>query len=165
MSDDNGMSGMADGLVPRIPVRKGRPRKSETISLLNGVIPELGKRSPARHRFREIPETIRTEGRVAGFERGRDILFHDYDELKVDINPALILKLGLDFDKHSLFIRLMEAKVDTTKRDGAYEEFQRYLGGETDLPPSLGTETSKPRNMDILGSTSTTNKDEEDQDA
>lgn len=119
---------------PRPPVRAERPPEPPAPPRIksngNGHRPKVNLRTK---RFRGIVSTIKKQGEVAGFRQLRDRLLLDYEQLGEPLGT--VLKLALESSKHALMVELHEAKNsggDAKK----YEEFQRYLHGQTELPPT-----------------------------
>lgn len=109
-------------------------RKAKIIELL---APEAAERKK-RNLFAEIPALIESKGRVKGFERLRDLILLNWEELSSVLNPYSAIKLVLETDRHSLFSEISEEKQKDRFHDKKYQEFQEYLKGNIELP---GAET------------------------
>lgn len=94
--------------------------------------------------FSGVPALIREHGRARGFERLRDIVLENPEMLatigkdNVPVgNYAAALKLVIELDRHALFARASEAKVQEKAGD-AWSQFQEYLQADE------VTEAAKP---------------------
>lgn len=123
----------------------------------NGVIGEhmAPMAEPGTPRFRVVTEMIREQGRVSGFEKGRDILLDGFEDLAKTIAPYAVLKLALEYDRHALFSKMAEGKVGDVDAKEAYSGLQSYLSGATDFAPGASTpavqsgKTNKGTHIDV----------------
>lgn len=84
--------------------------------------------------FNSIPKLIKRKGRVAGFEKMRDMALADWEVLCGKMNPYSALKLAIEFDRHAMF-----AEVAAEKSKGAFDrdlwnQYQDYLHGKIEAP-------------------------------
>lgn len=86
--------------------------------------------------FQIIPQIIEESGRVAGFEKMRDIVLEKWKELH--LFPGLALKAALELDRHALFAEALLLKAKSGDSEGL-ETLQGWLSGDVadmpDTPP------------------------------
>jgi hypothetical protein len=99
-------------------------------------VSELLPRSVAR--FSQVVDALHREGAPAGFRRARDMMFEQFEVLAKRMPPYVILKLAIEFDRHALFNEVASDKARTSHDAEAYDAYQRYLAGETDVPVAAG---------------------------
>ena len=92
-------------------------------------------------RFASVAETIRTQGRPAGFALARDLMFTEYEQLD-EIPAAARIKLAIELDKHSMFSETFASKGQASTGD--WQQLQQYLNFQTDVVPST-TATITPK--------------------
>lgn len=85
--------------------------------------------------FAHIPDVIREQGRVKGFEELRDYTLLNWDTLKGQINPYSAIKLALEADRHALFAEVAELRKQGDKAVELTGELQDYLKGKVDVAP------------------------------
>jgi len=114
--------------------------------------------------FSEIPDLIREGGRVAGFERLRDMALEDWEVLCAKMNPYSALKLAIEFDRHAMF-----AEVASEKNRGQFDRelwanFQDYLHGNVEVAPVTEPDAMMTKHTPGSLPDSVTNPEEEDED-
>jgi hypothetical protein len=88
--------------------------------------------------FKEVAGLLRGRDPAAGFNRAAEILLDRFQDLKGELGAAPLLKLAIEFHKHSLFCEVAADKTRTQHDAAAYDMFQKYLAGDTDLPAAAG---------------------------
>lgn len=90
--------------------------------------PELPKKRKGK--FARIPKVIEKRGRAKGFEKIRDKLLKDWENLSaMTRSPLAVLKTVIEMDRHAMFAEVQQAKA-SKYTDEQYEKFQKYLEGD-----------------------------------
>ncbi len=92
--------------------------------------------------FEKIPKLIKRKGRVAGFERLRDMALEDWETLSAKMNPYSALKLAIEFDRHAMFAEVAQEKNKGAFDRDLWEKFQTYLQGGVQAAPADAAEDS-----------------------
>lgn len=106
----------------------------------NGDVPRRGrvKTLPkGQVSFEEVVGNVRGNPALA-FTRAAEILLERFQDLKAEMGAAVVLKLALETHKHALFCEVAQDKTRTQHDAAAYDKFQEYLNGTTDIPVASG---------------------------
>jgi hypothetical protein len=87
--------------------------------------------------FEKIPKIIRKKGRVAGFEKLRDMALEDWEQLSARMNPYSALKLCIEFDRHAMFAEVAQERAKGAFDRDLWDKFQNYLHGSVESAPGL----------------------------
>lgn len=87
--------------------------------------------------FEKIPKLIAKKGRVAGFEKLRDMALEDWETLSAKMNPYSALKLCIEFDRHAMFAEVAQEKAKGAFDRDLWDKFQEYLHGNVDVAPDM----------------------------
>lgn len=87
-------------------------------------------------RFAKIPKLIAKKGRVAGFEKLRDMSLEDWEQIAAIMNPYSALKLAIEFDRHAMFAEVAAERAKGTFDRELWDNFQQYLRGDVAAAPS-----------------------------
>src|SRR5687767_15000966 len=85
--------------------------------------------------FKNIPKIIKKKGRVAGFERMRDMALGEWEVLAAKMNPYSALKLAIELDRHAMFAEVAAEKQKGSFDRQLWDNFQDYLHGKVDAAP------------------------------
>lgn len=130
-------------------------------SVPNSLAEILQTSSPGEPLFESLPERMREDGRVAGFEALRDMLLRDWRSLAAEFEIPLpqLLKLVLDTDRHALFAALSEEKMGDAneakvKRIRAFQDWLQTgnLKSLSEIIPERETKgNDSGRDQDVQG--------------
>lgn len=100
----------------------------------------MGRPKKIRGAFSKIPEVIRKEGRVKGFEALRDFALDNWEFLKGNMNPYSAIKLALEADRHALFAEIAEMRKQGKFDVELYHDLSDFLKGKVDFSPDSSGE-------------------------
>lgn len=84
----------------------------------------------------EVPDVIRDQGRVAGFEHLRDRMLSDWEKfIKAGVNAYSALKLVIEMDRHAMFAEVQAEKKKGEVDQQKWDWYQKYLQGQVDAAP------------------------------
>jgi len=106
----------------------------------------MARPKKVRGAFSKIPEVIRKEGRVKGFEALRDFALDNWEFLKGNMNPYSAIKLALEADRHALFSEIAEMRKQGKFDVELYHDLSDFLKGKVDFSPdSAGEKVDIPQ--------------------
>lgn len=94
--------------------------------------------------FGQVADLLRQKDPAAGFTRAAEILLDNFQSLKAEFGAAPLIKLAIDLHKHGLFCEVAGDKTRTAHDAAAYEMYQKYLAGDSDMPVAAGLNPTRP---------------------
>lgn len=89
-------------------------------------------------RFATVADMLRQGNAAQGFARAAEVCLETFEVLSKKMPPYAVLKLAIELHKHALFCEVAQDKTRSQHDAAAYEAYQKYLAGETDVPVALG---------------------------
>lgn len=118
------------------------------------------KKTSSEVSFKEVAKLLNARDAAAGFTRAAEILLERFSELAPQMGAAATIKLAIDAHKHALFCEVAADKTRSQHDAAAYDMYQKYLAGDTDVPVAAGIHgrnLNSPVGVDV--------EDSHDQDA
>lgn len=89
-------------------------------------------------RFDHVAEYIRKGNPAVAFTKAAETLLDRFNDVKAEMGAAVVLKLAIELHKHGLFCEVAQDKTRTAHDEAAYDKFQEYLSGTSDIPIASG---------------------------
>lgn len=89
-------------------------------------------------KFDDVVTRLRAGAPAQAFARVTEVLLERFGDLKGEMGAAVILKLAIETHRHSLFCEVAQDKARTSHDEAAYDKFQEYLNGTSDIPVASG---------------------------
>ena len=94
--------------------------------------------------FSQVADLLRQKDPATAFTRVAEILLDRFQDLKAELGAAATIKLAIDAHKHGLMCEVAMDKTRTAHDAAAYDLYQKYLAGDTDIPVAAGLRQDTP---------------------